>query len=166
MDHAGEKNNEKSFVTTLLKRCGGLINGHKCLGCYNTVSGSILVASLTYNITKHSQTKTEWQHEKTNQYKVLISAMSDLAVDGKDKKEANERFSLASNTICLVAPQYVVTALMKFHDEVKYSNPNKSVERHDVLLKELVLAIRKDIGLSKSDNKDTFLFHLIGPAPK
>jgi len=28
------------------------------------------------------------------------------------------------------------------------------------------LAIRKDIGLSKSDNKDTFLFHLIGSAPK
>ncbi len=131
-----------------------------------TVSGSILVASLTYYFTKLLQTKTEWQHEKMNHYKVLLSAMSDVAVDGKDKKEANERFSLASNTICLVAPQYVVTALMKFHDEVKYSNPNKSLERHDILLKELVLAIRKDIGLSKSDNKDTFLFHLIGSAPK
>ncbi len=92
--------------------------------------------------------------------------MSDVAVDGKDKKEANERFSLASNTICLVAPQYVVTALMKFHDEIKYSNPNKSLERHDVLLKELVLAIRKDIGLSRSDNKDTFLFHLVRSTPK
>ncbi|NJD77806.1 MAG: hypothetical protein FIB08_12045 [Candidatus Methanoperedens sp.] len=131
-----------------------------------TVSGSILAASLTYYFTKRLQTKTEWQNEKMNHYKVLLSAMSDVAVDGKDKKEANERFSLASNTICLVAPQYVVTALMKFHDEIKYSNPNKSVERHDVLLKELLLAIRKDIGLSKSDNKDTFVFHLIGSAPK
>ncbi len=131
-----------------------------------TVSGSILVASLTYYLTKLLQTKTEWQHEKMNHYKVLLSAMSDVAVDGKDKKEANERFSLASNTICLVAPQYVVTALMKFHDEIKYSNPNKSLERHDVLLKELVLAIRKDIGLSRSDNKDTFLFHLVRSTPK
>ena len=49
-----------------------------------TVSGSILVASLTYYFTKHSQTKTEWQHEKMNHYKVLISSLSNLAVDGKD----------------------------------------------------------------------------------
>ncbi len=131
-----------------------------------TVFGSILVASLTYYITKHLQTKTEWQHEKMNHYKVLLSAMSDAVVDGKDKKEANERFSLALNTICLVASQDVVTALMKFHYEIAYSNPNRSSERYDVLLKELVLAIRKDIGLSSSDNKDTFLFHLIGSAPK
>ncbi|NJD53721.1 MAG: hypothetical protein FIB07_12740 [Candidatus Methanoperedens sp.] len=130
------------------------------------VSGSILVASLSYYLTKRLQTKTEWQHEKMNHYKVLLSAMSDAVVDGKDKKEANERFSLASNTICLVAQQDVVTALMKFHDEIRYSNPNKSMERHDILLKELILAIRKDIGLSKSDNKDTFLFHLMGSAPK
>ena len=81
-----------------------------------TVSGSILVASLTYYFTKLLQTKTEWQHEKMNHYKVLLSALSDAAVDGKDKKEANERFSLASNTICLVAPQDVVAALMKFHE--------------------------------------------------
>ncbi|OGW04936.1 MAG: hypothetical protein A2889_09835 [Nitrospinae bacterium RIFCSPLOWO2_01_FULL_39_10] len=77
-----------------------------------TVSGSILGASLTYYFTKLLQTKTEWQHEKMNHYKVLLSSLSDLAVDGKDKREANERFSLASNTICLVAPQYVVTALI------------------------------------------------------
>lgn len=124
-----------------------------------TVFGSILVASLTYYFTKRFQTKTEWQHEKMNHYKVLISAMSDLAI--ADTKEANERFSLASNTICLVAPQYVVSALMKFHDEIMRSDPNESGEKHDVLLIELLLAIRKDIGLSKSDNKDTFVFHLI-----
>src|SRR5574341_44220 len=131
-----------------------------------TVSGSILAASLTYYYTKLLQTKTEWQHEKMNHYKVLLSSLSDLAVDGKDKIEANQRFSLAFNTICLVAPQYVVTALMNFHNEIKYSNPNRSFEKHDYLLKELVLAIRNDIGLSKSDKKDTFVFHLMGSAPK
>jgi hypothetical protein len=101
-----------------------------------------------------------------NHYNVLLSSMSDIAVDRKDKKEAIERFSLASNTICLVAPQYVVTALMKFQDEIMYSNQSTSLELHDVLLKELLLAIRKDIGLSKSDNKDTFLFHLVRSTPK
>ncbi len=131
-----------------------------------STSGSIIVASLTYYFTKRMQTKTEWQREKMNHYKVLLSALSDLAVDGTNKKEANEHFSLATNTICLVAPQYVVTALMEFHDEVKFSNPNKSQEKHDLLLKKLLLAIRKDIGLSKSDNEKSFIFHLIGSAPK
>lgn len=69
-----------------------------------STSGSIIVASLTYYFTKRMQTKTEWQREKMNHYKVLLSALSDLAVDGTNKKEANERFSLATNTICLVAP--------------------------------------------------------------
>lgn len=131
-----------------------------------SVSGSIIVASLTYYFTKRIQTKTEWQREKMNHYKVLLSAMSDLAVDGIDKEDANKKFCLASNTICLVAPQYVVTALMEFHDEIKFSNPNQSLEKHDLLLKKLLLAIRKDIGLSKSDNKDSFVFHLIGTSPK
>jgi hypothetical protein len=131
-----------------------------------TVSGSILVAAVTFYLTKSHQFKVEWQHEKLNHYKVLLSALSDLAVDGTDKEDANKRFALAANTISLVAPQYVITALMDFHDEVKFSNKNKSVERHDELLKELLIAIRKDIGLSVRDSINTFNFHLIGSGPK
>jgi len=76
------------------------------------------------------------------------------------------RFALAVNTIALVAPQYVIDALMAFHDEVKFSNPHRSPERHDQLLNQLLLAIRKDIGLARKDQSDTFSFHLIGAAPK
>lgn len=130
-----------------------------------TVSGSIVVAALTFYLTKRHQLKVEWQHEKLNHYKVLISSLSDLAVDGTDKTEANMKFSLASNTIALAAPQDVIEALMDFHDEVKHSNPNKSPERHDELLIKLLLAIRRDIGLAKKDNVETFKFHLIGSAP-
>jgi hypothetical protein len=130
-----------------------------------TASGGIVVAALTFYLTKRHQLNVEWQHEKLNHYKVLLSALSDLAVDGTDKDEANMNFALAANTIALVAPQYVITALMAFHDEVKFSNPNKSLEKHDKLLIELLLAIRKDIGLSMKDDKDTFTFHLIGSAP-
>jgi hypothetical protein len=130
-----------------------------------TVSGSILVAAITFYLTKRHELEVEWQHGKLNHYKVLLSALSDLAIDGTDKDDANKRFALAVNTICLVAPQYVITALMNFHDEIKFSNKNKSIARHDTLLKELLIAIRKDIGLSAKDNIDTFNFHLIGSAP-
>jgi hypothetical protein len=131
-----------------------------------TVSGSTLVACLTFYFTKRHELSAQWRNEKLNHYKVLFSALSDLAVDGANKNEANMRFALAANTIALAAPQYVIDALMAFHDEVKHSNPNKSPEKHDELLKELLLVVRKDIGLAKGDDVSTFNFHLIGSAPK
>jgi hypothetical protein len=95
-------------------------------------------------------------------YKVLLSAISDLAIDETDKDEANLRFALASNTIALVAPQSVITALMSFHDEIKFSNKHRSDEKHDKLLIQLLLEIRRDIRLSSNDESSSFNFHLIG----
>jgi hypothetical protein len=126
---------------------------------------SIFVAALTFYLTKSHERAVQLRNEKLNHYKVLFSALSDLAVDGTNKNDANMRFALAANTIALAAPQNVIDALMAFHDEVKFSNPDKSPGRHDELLKELLLAVRKDIGLAKGDNKHTFNFHLIGVAP-
>lgn len=130
-----------------------------------TASGSLLVAAATFYFTKRHELFVQWQKEKLNHYKVLLSALSDLAVDGTDKDDANRRFSLAVNTIALAAPQDVISALMAFHDEAKSSNPNKTPERHDELLKKVLLAVRRDIGLAKGDDAQHFKFHLIGSAP-
>jgi hypothetical protein len=131
-----------------------------------SVSGSILVAALTFYFTKRHELSIAWRKDKLNHYKVLFSALSDLAVDGTDKNEANMRFALAVNTIALAAPQSVIETLMAFHNEVKFSNPNKSPENHDKLLIALLLAVRKDIGLAKGDDASSFNFHLIGTSPK
>lgn len=131
-----------------------------------TAAASVIVAAITFYLTKRHELSVQWRGEKLNHYKILFSALSDLAVDGKDKDDANKRFALAVNTISLAAPQYVIDALMAFHDEIKFSNTNKSAERHDKLLNELLLAVRRDIGLAKGDNSATFNFHLIGLAPK
>jgi hypothetical protein len=129
-----------------------------------SAAGGIIAAALTFYFTKRHQLKVEWRREKIAHYKALLASLSDLAVDGIDKRKALEDFSRAVNTIILVAPQAVVKSLMDFHDEIKYTNPNPSKEKHDRLLIELVLAIRKDMNLS--DNDKTFDFHLIGTAPK
>jgi hypothetical protein len=131
-----------------------------------TASASILAAAVTFCLTKRHELSVQWRGEKLNHCKVLFSALSDLAVDGTDKDDANRRFSLAVNTISLAAPQYVIDALMTFHDEIKFSNPDKSAERYDKLLNKLLLAVRQDIGLTRGDNSATFKFHLIGSAPK
>ena len=131
-----------------------------------SAAASLAVAAITFFLTKRKEREAEWQKQKLNHYKVLFSALSDLAVDGTDKHDANMRFALAANTIALVAPQYVIKALMAFHDEVKFSNKQKSVDRHDDLLKSLLLAVRKDIGRARGDKPASFVFHLIGTAPK
>ena len=131
-----------------------------------TASGSILVASLTFYFTKRHQLNVEWQHEKLNHYKVLLSAISGLAGDGTDAEDAGKNFALAFNTISLVAPQYVIKALLDYQYETRTSNPNFSIGNHDRLLKELLLSIRKDIGISSKDNPDVFDFHLISSRPK
>jgi hypothetical protein len=131
-----------------------------------STSGAIFAASLSYYLTKKHQLALEWRKEKINHYKELLSAISDLAVDTTDKDNANIRFATAVNTIALVANQKVITALMYFHDEIKYSNKNWSIEKENKLLIKLLLTLRKDVGLSKKDKEKTFIFHLIGSKPK
>jgi len=131
-----------------------------------TVSGSIIIASLSFYLTKRHEIKMQWRKEKILHYKTLLEALSELAIDDTDKDKANIKFAMSVNTIALVAPQLVVTSLMAYHDEVKFSNKNRSPEKHDRLLMNLLLAIRKDLSLSKKDNPETFNFHLIGSKPK
>ncbi|MEZ4808761.1 MAG: hypothetical protein R2819_00260 [Allomuricauda sp.] len=131
-----------------------------------SLAGSIIVASMTYYLSKKEGIRKEWRNEKINHYRKLLSSISDLAIDGQNIDEANLRFAEAVNTIGLVAPQAVVTALMNFHDEIKFSNPNKSIKKHDELLVELILEIRKDIKIQSKDKKDSFKFHLVGTKPK
>jgi len=128
------------------------------------VVGSAIVASLSYFFTKRQQREAEWRESKLNHYKVLLSAISDLAGDNPGV-EAHQRFALAFNTIGLVAPQPVIDALMVFHDEIKASNPNRTVERHDQLLTRLIVAIRADLDVRPSDDPTSFRFHLVGSPP-
>lgn len=127
-----------------------------------TATSSLLLASLTYFFTRRQQIIADWRQEKVHHYTNLLGSLSDLAVDGTDKDDANSRFARYVNTICLVAPTNVIEAVMAFHNEVKFSNPDKSVERHDKLLSELMVAIREDIGLSRKQSKTGLQFHLIG----
>ncbi|MBI4559846.1 MAG: hypothetical protein HY706_19835 [Candidatus Hydrogenedentes bacterium] len=131
-----------------------------------SASASIAVATFSFVFSKWAERRAALQQRKLAHYQELLNAISDLAIDGTDKNRANQRFATAANTIALVAPQYVIKALMQFHDEVKYSNPNKSAEGHDKALKKLLLAIRTSLQLPFQDDPYNFDFHLIGSAPR
>ena len=127
-----------------------------------SASASILVASFTFYFTKRHQTRSEWKKEKLEHYRKLLVSLSDLAVDGKDKENANQAFSEYSNTICLVASQDVIHKLMVLHDAIKLPIDKRDIDSEAKLINLLMVAMRKDIGLTKKDNIETFNFHLIG----
>lgn len=131
-----------------------------------TAFASVLAAALIFYLTKRHEMKVQWRNEKLNHYKVLLSSISSLGVDRIDKDEATMKLALAANTIALVAPQYVISALMAYLEELIQSRTKDRhntlfKDRHNTLLRKLLLAIRKDIGLADGDNADNFNFLLI-----
>lgn len=129
-----------------------------------TASASVVVAALTYAFTVRQARLDALRQRKVERYGALLSAISDLAIHGFNDS-TGERFATAANTLVLVAPQPVVTALMRFHHETRNSNPNKSLERHDQLLRDLVLELRRSLDLPFRDHPETFDFHLIAIRP-
>lgn len=131
-----------------------------------TASASIIVAAVSFFLTKREERKDTLQQRKLTHYKELLLAISDLAIDDVDKDDANLRFSRSVNTIALVAPQIVIDALLEFHAEIRHSNPNRTMEAHDRKLIKLLLELRKSLELPFKDDPTTFHFHLIGSKPK
>jgi len=126
-----------------------------------TVAGSIFVAAISYFLTKRQQREALWRDSKLNHYKFLLQSISDLAVDNTDIK-AHQNFALAMNTLALVAPQKVVATMLAFHDGVKQSNKERSIELHDKLLAQLLLEIRIDMKIKPKDDPKKFKYHLGG----
>jgi hypothetical protein len=129
-----------------------------------STSANIIVAALSFPLNKMAERRIALQQRKATYYRELLNALSDLAVDGTDKEKANQRFANAANNIVLVALQYLIEALMRFHDEVKFSNPTKSQE--DRAFKALLLSIRKILELPFWDYKESFDQYHIESSPK
>lgn len=124
-----------------------------------SASASILIAAVTFFLTKSKERSVELQQRKQCQYQELLSAISELADDSVTLVEARRRFAAAVNTIVLVAPQPVIDALMAYYRELtsKTINRDQRVE----LLRGLILEIRKSLDLPFEDDPSTFDFELV-----
>ncbi len=130
-----------------------------------TSSAPIAATVATLWLSRNNQLRLAWRKDKLDRYEELLDSLSCLAIDGEDWDQANVRFAKAATILALVAPQYVVTALMELHDEIKFSNENKTQQSHDSCLNRLLLAIRRDIGTAIGDDARNFKFHFIGARP-
>jgi hypothetical protein len=117
--------------------------------------GSVLVAVLTYWFTKQREREAEWRKEKLSHYKAFIESFSGI-IEGDASPEGHRSFAKATNNLLLFAPQTVIAALNEFRHEIRASNKDRTQEEHDRLLAVLLLAIRRDIGMSPEDEAYTF----------
>jgi LPXTG-motif cell wall-anchored protein len=121
--------------------------------------GALLIAVAGYVFTKRKEREAEWRKEKLAYYKEFIESLSGT-IAGETTPEGQVRFARACNNILLFAPYAVITALDRFHEEIRVSNAAKSLQKHDLLLSKLFLEIRKDIGVTPRDHSDAFQIHL------
>jgi hypothetical protein len=129
-----------------------------------SASASVFVAAVTVILTQRNRREDELRKRKQVHYESLFAAISDLAVHGKDNDGACKDFARASNTITLVSPYDVIDALMNFNGVL--TGVELSKDKHDELLKVLVLVIRKDMGFRYRNSPEEFNFHLIGSNPR
>ncbi len=117
--------------------------------------GGIAIAGATYWFTKQRERDAEWRKEKLEHYKTFVVALGGT-ISGESTSEGQRAFARACNNLNLVAPQTVIEALREFQQEIKVSNPKKSMEKHDNLMAKLFYEIRRDLKISPSDEPKTF----------
>jgi len=122
-------------------------------------SGALLVAVAGYVFTKRAERESRWRDEKLAHYKEFVASLTGI-IENETTPEGQMRFARACNDILLFAPQRVIEALSKLHDEIRVSNSNKNKERHDTLLSQLLLEIRRDVGVRPRDDANSFRIHL------
>lgn len=126
-----------------------------------SASFGIIVVAVTHFLNVRQKRMDELRQRKLEHYKELLSAISNTAIHGLNE-ETGARYSSAINTIALTAPQSVIKALLEYHDEIKVTNPNRSIQRHNQLLTKLVLEIRRSLELPFQDDPETFEYRLAG----
>ena len=124
---------------------------------------SILVAIATYYLNKLRESESKWREYKMEYYRQFLLCLSKIT--GNPSNDDQNNFSNIVNTITLFAPQYVIQEVNKFlylvtHEKVNLDGQQYS-EKHNQLINSIMLAIRKDIGIRPTDNKNTFNFALM-----
>lgn len=120
-----------------------------------TASGGLIVASASYWFTKRKEREDELRRQKLEHYKDFVLALNGT-ISGESTPDGQRAFAKACNNLNLVAPQSVLEALQVFQQEIKISNSQKSLERHDALMSRLFFEMRKDLGISPADNIENF----------
>ena len=118
-------------------------------------AGAVVLAGASYWFTKKREREAELRKEKLDHYKEFVASLSGI-LSAEATPEGQRAFARASNKLNLVAPQQVLEALQEFQREIRVSNSERSIERHDKAMSTLFYEIRKDLNITPRDNLATF----------
>ena len=115
-------------------------------------SAAIIVAAITYWLTKRREQEAAWRDLKLKHYQDFLIALSGV-VGARASPETRALYADAANKLSLVAPTDVLCALYVFQDEISLKGEARSRSRHDEKLTLLMRAMRADAqkGLSVAD---------------
>ena len=125
------------------------------LAAFIPIVGSVIVAALTYLFAKKKEREAEIRREKLEHDKAFAVSLSGVLA-GESTDEGQISFATASNNLDLIASQEVLQKLQAFQAEIKITNPSPERGKHDKLMSELFLAMRKDLNVSPEDDPATF----------
>jgi FtsZ-interacting cell division protein ZipA len=116
---------------------------------------TVAAAAFSAYWTKAKEREAAWRTERLRYYEEYIQALANNV--GTDATpDTNRRYAKAYNALPLIASASVMAAFEAYHDEVRVTNIKKSIERHDALLKTLVLAIRTDLKIPIGGSLEEF----------
>lgn len=124
-----------------------------------SAAAAIIAVIITYVLTKKREHESDWRKLKFNQYQEFVLALSGI-VRERATPDGQRRYADALNSMALVAPYNVLTALRAFQKETSYRNDRKNDEKHDFLLDTLLRSMREDVHLNQSSSNLSFSFHL------
>lgn len=141
------------------------------LGIVSAVLIAYVSAFLTYKYTRRIRLEAEWRIDKLKHYKQFLDSITEVMSAPESFNEVHKQFACACNAVLLIAPQEVTDLLFEyylahqdtFHQEMTDEEERKYVSDQKRRLKLLVLAIRKDMRITPSDNPETFQYMLRSP---
>lgn len=118
---------------------------------------------VTSALAQRREHEADWRQTKIEHYQEYVTALSNI-VSGRSTPAAQERYADAVNALALVASPAVLDAVNAFQQEISYRNTARSDARHDVLLSEVMHAMRRDLQPHHVKNPRRE-FHFLAPPP-
>ena len=106
----------------------------------------VIVAYVTFWLTRRSQDRAAWRTEKLGYYKQFIDALA-INVEGDDTNETHLVLARASNNLLLIASPAVLRAHHAYREQISILNASRDTADDPPLLANLLNALRQDLEL-------------------
>lgn len=124
-------------------------------------ASAVITVTLTNFFVKKNQLKLNERKLKEEYYISFIKSLSNVVVTG-NSIESISFLAENQNQLLLLANTDVINKIMNFQNYITNSGGHISQKHHDILLKELIMAMRMDLFQNKKINKNFPDIHLSG----